>query len=215
MSIIALNFQWDQRPFQIRMDLDERHPNEKTILGFLKSGNFYEPDESNIMLTVLREGDTVIDVGANVGFFTVLAATLVGSKGHVVAFEPGVECVVRLRSNLALNDLGNVSLVEQVATNQVGEVTFFLNTDNSGGNALWDPGLLPNTGENRRILADCHDRPARSALKTNQDRSHIHRGVPADTPGTLQARWCKVERAARLFTARFAQQVIRRTSQYA
>jgi len=53
---------------------------------------------------VLSPGDTAIDVGANIGYFTLLAGRLVGSRGRVVAFEPNPEMVRRLTGNVALND---------------------------------------------------------------------------------------------------------------
>lgn len=56
----------------------------------------------------LREGDTVIDVGANIGAFTVLAARIVGPKGRVIAIEPDKPTYQQLVRNIALNKLTNV-----------------------------------------------------------------------------------------------------------
>ncbi len=56
----------------------------------------------------LRPGDTVVDIGANIGAFTVLAASAVGSGGRVIAFEPVEGTFRRLGENIALNNLGNV-----------------------------------------------------------------------------------------------------------
>jgi FkbM family methyltransferase len=144
---MTYHFSRGDTPLQLKMDLDEENSNEKTILNFLQSGNFYEPDVSNILVKVLGEGDVVLDIGANVGFFTVLAARLVGPAGHVVAFEPDAANLARLRGNLVLNDIANVTVVEKAATNQEGQVRFFINSDNSGGNALWDPGQFPGNAK--------------------------------------------------------------------
>jgi len=56
----------------------------------------------------LRPGDTVVDIGANIGAFTVLAAKIVGSSGCVIAFEPILQAFERLRENVALNAFKNV-----------------------------------------------------------------------------------------------------------
>jgi FkbM family methyltransferase len=144
MSIITCSFSRGTAPLlQMKLDLDPTRPNERTVLEFLNTGASFEPDVANVFVRVLREGDVAVDVGANMGFLTVLAAMLVGPLGHVVAFEPDAENLARLRANLALNNCTNVTTLEKAVTNQVGEVEFFINSDNSGGNALWDPAQYP------------------------------------------------------------------------
>jgi FkbM family methyltransferase len=59
---------------------------------------------------VIRHGDTVIDVGANVGCFTVLAARMVGAAGRVIAFEPEPESFRQLVANVEHNRLSNVTM---------------------------------------------------------------------------------------------------------
>jgi FkbM family methyltransferase len=128
---------------QMKMDLDPDRPNERSILVCLQTGSSFEPDVANVLVRVLREGDIAVDVGANIGFLTVLASLLVGPSGHVVAFEPGAENLERLHANLTHNDCKNVTVIEKAVTNQVGDVAFFINSDDSGGNALWDPAQYP------------------------------------------------------------------------
>jgi hypothetical protein len=102
---------------QLKMSLDEGRINEKAVLECLQNGVLYEPDVSHILGKVLREGDVVIDVGANIGFFTVLASLLVGPAGRVVAFEPEADNLARLRANLAHNVCKNVTVIEKAVTN--------------------------------------------------------------------------------------------------
>jgi FkbM family methyltransferase len=152
MSIISYGFSWGAAPLlQMKLDLDQSRPNEKTVLDFLEAGISLEPDVANAFVTLLHVGDVAVDVGANCGFLTVLAAMLVGPTGHVVSFEPDPENVARLRANLALNDCTNVTVIQKAVTNQVGDVEFFINSDNSGGNALWDPAQYPG---NEKCLAN-------------------------------------------------------------
>jgi FkbM family methyltransferase len=140
---------------EMKLELDESRLNEKPILDFLRGGKLYEPHIANLFVRVLREGDVAVDVGANIGFFTVLASIMVGPAGRVVAFEPGAGNLERLRANLALNDCKNVTIIEKAVMNHVGEVEFFINSGNSGGNALWDigqwPGYLEENGTPVRV----------------------------------------------------------------
>jgi FkbM family methyltransferase len=144
MPVITCAFNCGTAPLlQMKLDLDPDRPNERAVLSYLQTGAPIEPDVANVFVRVLGAGDVVVDIGANIGFLTVLAALLVGPSGRVVAFEPDPGNVERLRANLALNACVNVTIIEKAVTNQVGEVEFFLNSDTSDGNALWDPAQFP------------------------------------------------------------------------
>lgn len=70
----------------------------------------YEPNEMYAMSKLIRPGMCVVDVGANAGIFTLMAASLVGPEGSVHAFEPSQRDRARLLANVALNGLSNVSV---------------------------------------------------------------------------------------------------------
>jgi FkbM family methyltransferase len=128
---------------QMRFDLDPRRYTEGVILQFLEGGRLYEPEIAEVFNRAIQPGDTVFDVGANVGIFSILAARLVGPAGCVVGFEPGPDNLERLAANIALNDLTNITVVTQPVSDRIGPVTFHLNSDNDGGHSLWDPGNHP------------------------------------------------------------------------
>jgi len=68
----------------------------------------YDYDEMHFLDRYLCPGDVVIDAGANIGTYTLLAASRVGPSGRVIAFEPAPVALARLRENVAHNRLGQV-----------------------------------------------------------------------------------------------------------
>lgn len=85
-----------------------------------------EPEVQQALAELIEPGQTVYDVGANIGFFTILCSRLVGSQGKVYAFEPIPENVVTLRHNIALNKLTNVIVVEQALSASTGTAEMFV-----------------------------------------------------------------------------------------
>ena len=82
----------------------------------------YEPHVAQQVRRLLRPGDAFVDVGANVGFFTLLAATLVGPHGKVIAFEPNSDNCDLLRHSLAQNKLNNVRLHQTAVAEAAGQI---------------------------------------------------------------------------------------------
>jgi FkbM family methyltransferase len=79
----------------------------------------------------LRPEMTVLDVGANIGYFTLLAAHLVGPGGLVRGFEPHDEVRDRLARNVARNGLTNVEISPEAVTSLTGEIPFYVSADAS------------------------------------------------------------------------------------
>lgn len=70
----------------------------------------FEPEVGRFLIAFLRPGMVCIDIGANIGVFTLLMAELVGFGGQLHAFEPGPSEFEQLKANVALNSLTNVTL---------------------------------------------------------------------------------------------------------
>lgn len=83
----------------------------------------------------LQEGDCLFDVGANVGFLTVIGALLVGPSGRVVAFEPVARNVAAIRRNAALNGFAQVTVVDKAVSDRSGTERL-IRTRSLGGAAL-------------------------------------------------------------------------------
>lgn len=83
------------------------YPGKSLFSGLVFYMGLPEYYEMNFLLKVLRDTDIFIDVGANIGVYTLLAASRI-KKGKVYAFEPSIKSLDRLRTNILLNDFGSV-----------------------------------------------------------------------------------------------------------
>jgi FkbM family methyltransferase len=91
-----------------------------------------EPAVQEELVRILHPGSVVYDVGANVGFLTLIAARLVGPEGHVYAFEPIPANVRAIERNAALNELGNVTVVELALSDRAGDAVLRIPHANQG-----------------------------------------------------------------------------------
>ena len=94
-----------------------------------------DPHEMAFLERYLRPGDKVIDAGANVGIYTLFLASLVGPKGRILAFEPDPKAAGRLRENIELNRLANVTVRQAAVSDFIGTADFTQGADT--GNALY------------------------------------------------------------------------------
>ena len=89
----------------------------------------FEPEEIDCARQLARPGTTAIDVGANVGLFTIPLALTVGRGGSVIAIEPAPENVRLLADNVRLNELENVVIRDVALAAEVGEAVLHLGAD--------------------------------------------------------------------------------------
>ncbi len=86
----------------------------------------YEPAQSQWVRDILKPGATFLDVGANVGHYTTLAASLVGSEGHVVAFEPSPYAYTKLKAILQDNNITQVRVFQCAAGDEKGQLNLYM-----------------------------------------------------------------------------------------
>lgn len=84
----------------------------------------YEPRQCEAFQRLVRPGDVVFDVGAHVGFYTVLSSSLAGPGGRVYAFEPLPANLRYLRRHCALNRCTNVTIIEACIGDRAGTARF-------------------------------------------------------------------------------------------
>jgi FkbM family methyltransferase len=100
----------------------------------------YEPELQAALRAFLRPGSTVYDVGANIGYVTLMLAHHSGPGGRVFAFEALPANVERIQKNIALNDLPNVTVVSAAITDKTGPVKFFVHDSVGMGKAAGSAG---------------------------------------------------------------------------
>jgi FkbM family methyltransferase len=120
----------------------------------LSTGQLFEPDEINLVKQHIKQGDVVIDIGANIGYYTLLFAKLVGDTGQVIAFEPDPENFALLHKNVALNQYHNVTLVQKAVSTENSHAQLFLCDENKGMHRLYDSVCCQSSIEVETVCLD-------------------------------------------------------------
>jgi FkbM family methyltransferase len=108
---------------------------------FLFMPQFFDTIERALLRVCLKPGDIFVDIGANAGTYTVMAAACVGAGGRVLAFEPNPQVMERLHTNLFLNNLRNqVIMLPFGVADQAGHFDLHLDESNLGGSSLSGTG---------------------------------------------------------------------------
>ena len=94
--------------------------------------------ESNYILNKIEPGWTVIDIGANIGFYTVQFSKKVGKYGKVFAVEPSFNNVYLLKKNVRVNQLKNVHIIEKAVSSKTGDGNLYLSTGHSGDHRIYN-----------------------------------------------------------------------------
>lgn len=126
-------FQWHGMDFEV-------FP-ESTSAGSVYYLDMPDWWEMNFLQKFLRRGDVAADVGANIGAYTMLAASMVGPEGSVVAFEPDPCNIERLRRQIQRNKLAHIHIVEAAVSECVSEL--FLK---AGKDSLSSVAMSPREG---------------------------------------------------------------------
>ena len=137
-------------------------PSRSFIDNYMRNNAAYEPHLSPHIMATLRPGSVFVDVGANVGYYSVLAAQRVGGTGTVVAIEPdglNARCLVKTR---ALNSLHNL--------------------------AIWPVAAAEIMGSEALLLDDASNSGVRDLDRVLETDYHLILGLPLDTILARQSR---------------------------
>jgi FkbM family methyltransferase len=119
-------------------------PADAAVTPGLRSGR-YEPHLTSVFERYCRPGMTVVDVGANLGYYSLLAAKLVGPSGRVIAIEPNSENCRLLLSSLRLGGVTNVELIPVACDRTMGWAYYSSHVGSNGG-LIDDGDLLTHPG---------------------------------------------------------------------
>jgi len=107
------------RDFKMYVRLDD------WAVGFLIAlKRTYEAHVTAAIKPFLKPGSVVLDIGANIGYYTLLAASRIGKGGKVIAFEPSAEDIAMLRMSLAVNRFDNVTIHAKAVAEANGVLSF-------------------------------------------------------------------------------------------
>ncbi len=110
---------------------------DQVITPSMLAQGAWEVIETSLFLDNVGRGDTVIDVGANIGYYTLLAARKVGPEGKVIAFEPDPESFSFLKRNVEANGFTNVVLEQKALSNSHGRLKLYLAVENLGDHSIF------------------------------------------------------------------------------
>lgn len=102
----------------------------------LRTKGEFEPIQTKAFINSIKKNNIVFDVGANNGYYTILASKLVGKNGKVYAFEPDPQSLKLLYKNIEINNCRNVIVVESALGNKKGKLILSQDISNPGESSL-------------------------------------------------------------------------------
>lgn len=115
-----------------KMFLDPLDSLSLSIFGYC------ELPETELVKKQVNKGDTVLDIGAHIGYYTLILARLVGSQGKVYAFEPDPNNFALLKKNVEINGYKNVILIQKAVSNETGKIRLYLSENDAGNHRIYD-----------------------------------------------------------------------------
>jgi FkbM family methyltransferase len=143
-SFTSVDLEIPDLPVPLQLYVHGEH--DQFVSRRLREEGVWEPYETSLLLSFLQPGDVFVDVGANIGYFSILAASVVGTSGAVFAFEPDPDNCRLLRASAGLNGLENaITLVEAGLSDAAGAGQLYLSADNLGDHQIYVSGESRNS----------------------------------------------------------------------
>lgn len=125
--------------------------------------NGIEREQTQALLGILRPGQVFFDVGANVGYYTLLASRRVGPSGRVLAFEPAARNISYLHRHVALNGAENVSILAMACSDRSAVQSFAAGANNATGRLIEDHPGRPADGRSECVTTVAIDEIVRQS----------------------------------------------------
>ena len=108
------------------ININDESPSMRMTFQAYAAEQIHEKVTTELFKKVVKERNTVIDLGANIGYFTLLAAKLVGFQGKVFAFEPEPKNYNYLQKNIKLNNYENVTALQKAVSDKNGKTKLYI-----------------------------------------------------------------------------------------
>ena len=102
------------------------------------TGSSHESATTELFKKKIKKGDVILDIGAHIGYFTLLFAQLTGENGRVYAFEPAPANFALLKKNVEINEYKNVVLVNKAVSDKNGKSVLYLSSESTGIHKIYD-----------------------------------------------------------------------------
>jgi FkbM family methyltransferase len=158
------------------MKLDLRDAVQRRMYFY---GDYDERYEAKMIRRLLDKGEIFWDIGANIGYFSLLAAATLQHTGQVIAFEPGQVAYARLLDNIALNPFSNITTFNLAVTDREGEAALYLAAETADGCAsLYGAGPEVTAQESCRTVsldgfAQSHALPGPDFIKIDVEGAEL------------------------------------------
>lgn len=116
------------------------HTFDRMIALFLLKLGILEKREMDLFKKTVKKGWTVLDIGANIGYPSLLFSKLVGENGKVIAFEPDKNNLEMLRKNIKVNNCKNIVVVPMAVSDRTGGGTLYISDSHSGDHRIYSSG---------------------------------------------------------------------------
>lgn len=139
IKTLSLTFEAYSTNYNFQMAFNTDYGTQNYLFTQLSTGVFVDPPMVQVLTQYLQSGDTFIDVGSHIGYYSLLARQIVGSAGRVIAFEPNPQAFSMFVLNSFLNDYGNLHGFNCALSNEIGTATFHIHQTNEGLSSLHTP----------------------------------------------------------------------------
>lgn len=118
------------------INVRDPHPSIRKTFQAYGMNLVHEEETTKLFKKIIRRGDVVIDLGSNIGYFTLLAAQHVGPTGKVFAFEPEPTNFFYLKKNIGINNFNNAHAFQMAASNKNGKTKLYICSYDSGHHTI-------------------------------------------------------------------------------
>lgn len=139
---------------EVEIDGHHFYLDNKDSLG-LSLNKDYEPEVTKCMKENIKEGDIVVDIGANIGVHTILMAKLVGKEGKVYAFEPDITNFKLLKKNVEVNNYKNIVLVNKAVSDRNDKIKLYLCKNNNATHRTYNSRNVSGKFNGKYVEIDC------------------------------------------------------------